>query len=176
MVSVLANGAVAVGTFLVLSPALSIVQLAIIPPLVIVIGIPNCIFLINKYHYEYAKHHNKVKALSRVIYRVGKASFTTNATTAVGFATFALTYSDVLKQFGVIASLNIMAVFVLSILIVPIIFSFQDEPKDRHLAHLDRMWVDKLTNSVIGIVQYKRPWVYSVTLLILVVGLSLIHI
>ena len=145
--------------------------MAIIPPLVIVIGIPNCIFLINKYHYEYAKHHNKVKALSRVIYRVGKASFTTNATTAVGFATFALTYSDVLKQFGVIASLNIMAVFVLSILIVPIIFSFQDEPKDRHLAHLDRMWVDKLTNSVIDIVQYKRPWVYSVTLLILVVGL-----
>ena len=64
-----------------------------------------------------------------------------------------------------------MAVFVLSILIVPIIFSFQDEPKDRHLAHLDRMWVDKLTNSVIDIVQYKRPWVYSVTLLILVVGL-----
>lgn len=145
--------------------------MAIIPPLVIVIGIPNCIFLINKYHYEYANHHNKVKALSRVVYRVGKASFTTNATTAVGFATFALTYSDVLKQFGIIASLNIMAVFVLSILIVPILFSFQDEPKDKHLAHLDRMWVDKLTNSVIDIVQYKRPWVYSVTLLIVVVGL-----
>ena len=145
--------------------------MAIIPPLVIVIGIPNCIFLINKYHYEYAKHHNKIKALSRVVYRVGKASFTTNATTAVGFATFALTYSDVLKQFGIIASLNIMAVFVLSILIVPIIFSFQDEPKDKHLAHLDRKWVDKVTNSLIDIVQYKRPWVYSITLLVLVVGL-----
>ncbi len=89
-----------------------------------------------------------MKALTRVIYRVGKASFTTNATTAVGFATFALTYSDVLKQFGVIASLNIMAVFVLSILLVPILFSFQNDPKDRHLAHLDRKWVDQATASV----------------------------
>lgn len=160
----------AVGTIGLFGYKLTAVM-SIIPPLVIVIGIPNCIFLINKYHFEYAKHRNKVKALSRVVYRVGKASFITNATTAVGFATFALTYSDVLKQFGVIASLNIMAVFVLSILFVPILFSFQDEPKDRHLAHLDRKWVDRLTNSVIDIVQYKRPWVYSISALVVVVGL-----
>lgn len=145
--------------------------MAIIPPLIIVIGIPNCIFLINKYHYEYSQHRNKVKALSRVIYRIGKASFTTNATTAVGFATFALTYSDVLKQFGIIASINIMAVFVLSILLVPILFSFQDEPKDRHLAHLDRKWVDRAMSKVIHIVQFKRPLVYSVTTLVVVVAL-----
>lgn len=145
--------------------------MAIIPPLIIVIGIPNCIFLINKYHYEYAQHRNKVKALTRVIYRVGKASFTTNATTAVGFATFALTYSDVLKQFGVIASLNIMAVFVLSVLLVPILFSLQGEPKDRHLAHLERKWVDRSTAGLIHIVQHQRPMVYAVTILLLVVGL-----
>ncbi len=145
--------------------------MAIIPPLIIVIGIPNCIFLINKYHFEYAQHRNKVKALSRVIYRVGMASFTTNATTAVGFATFALTYSDVLKQFGIIASINIMAVFVLSILLVPILFSFQDEPKDRHLAHLDRLWVDRVMSKVIHIVQHQRAMVYAVTALVVVVGL-----
>lgn len=145
--------------------------MAIIPPLIIVIGIPNCIFLINKYHYEYADHRNKVKALTRVIYRVGKASFTTNATTAVGFATFALTYSDVLKQFGVIASLNILAVFALSILLVPILFSLQGEPKDRHLAHLERRWVDRSTAGLIHIVQYQRPMVYAVTVLLVVVGL-----
>jgi predicted RND superfamily exporter protein len=145
--------------------------MAIIPPLIIVIGIPNCIFLINKYHYEYAQHRNKVKALTRVIYRVGKASFTTNATTAVGFATFALTYSDVLKQFGVIASLNIMAVFVLSVLLVPILFSMQGDPKDRHLAHLERRWVDRSTAGLINIVQHHRPMVYAVTILLLVVGL-----
>jgi len=145
--------------------------MAVIPPLIIVIGIPNCIFLINKFHNEFAAHGNSVKALSRVIQRVGNASFITNATTAVGFATFMLTYSDVLKQFGVIASLNIMAVFLLSILLVPILFSFLKDPEPKHLAHLDRKWVDKATASLIHIVQYRRPAVYTGALLLVVVGL-----
>ncbi len=145
--------------------------MAIIPPLIIVIGIPNCIFLINKFHHEYAHHRNRVKALTRVVYRVGKASFMTNATTAVGFATFVLTYSDVLKQFGLIASVNIMVVFVLSLVLVPILFSFQGDPTDRHLAHLDRRWVDRSTERLVHIVQYQRPMVYAVTAVVVVVGL-----
>ncbi|MCU0319761.1 MAG: MMPL family transporter [Flavobacteriales bacterium] len=145
--------------------------MAIIPPLIIVIGIPNCIFLINKFHVEFAQHRNRVKALTRVVYKVGKASFMTNATTAVGFATFVLTYSDVLKQFGLIASVNIMVVFALSLLLVPILFSFQGEPTDRHLAHLDRRWVDRSTERLVHIVQYQRPMVYAVTAVVVVIGL-----
>lgn len=145
--------------------------MAVIPPLIIVISIPNCIFLINKYHQEFVVHGNQIKALSRVIQRVGNASFITNATTAVGFATFIVTYSDVLKQFGVIASVNIMAVFVLSILLVPILFSFQNEPKAKHLAHLDRKWVDNATAGLIDIVQFHRPKVYLGAMLLVLVGL-----
>ncbi|MDQ3100904.1 MAG: MMPL family transporter, partial [Bacteroidota bacterium] len=145
--------------------------MAIIPPLVIVIGIPNCIFLINKYHFEISKHHNKMLALMRVVHRVGMASLMTNTTTALGFATFVLTYSDVLKQFGLIASMNIMAVFVLSIVLVPILFSYQGRPNFRHLAHLDRKWVDNSTTGLINIVQHHRRWVYVITLLVVVIGL-----
>ncbi len=145
--------------------------MAIIPPLIVVIGIPNCIFLINKYHYEFATHGNQIKALTRVIYRVGKASFITNATTATGFATFVLTYSDVLKQFGVVAAINIMAVFALSILLVPILFSLQSTPKERHLAHLERRWVDRATAYIIHLVQDRRPMVYAFTGFFVVVGL-----
>jgi predicted RND superfamily exporter protein len=160
----------ALGSIALLDYKLSSVM-AIIPPLIIVIGIPNCIFLINKYHYEFSRHGNKMKALSRVIYRIGKASFITNATTAVGFATFYLTYSDVLREFGVVASINIMAVFALSILLVPILFSFQDAPNARHLAHLDRKWVDRSTEHLIHIVQHRRPLVYSIMGLLVVIGL-----
>ncbi|MBK7285648.1 MAG: MMPL family transporter [Flavobacteriales bacterium] len=73
---------------------------SVIAPLVIVVGVPNCVFLVNAYHHEYAHHGNKAKSLQRMISRVGAASFMTNATTAAGFATFCVTYSDVLKQFG----------------------------------------------------------------------------
>lgn len=147
------------------------IVMAVIPPLIVVIGIPNCIFLINKYHQEYVAHRNRVKALGRVVYRVGRASFMTNTTTAVGFASFVLTYSDTLRQFGVVASLNIMAVFALSLLLVPILFSFQGEPKDRHLAHLDRRWVDRATSGLERLVLHHRPAVYAVTIAIAIVGL-----
>jgi predicted RND superfamily exporter protein len=84
---------------------------SVIAPLLIVVGVPNCVFLVNAYHYEYARHGNKMKALQRVISRVGAACFMTNATTAVGFTTFCITYSDVLKQFGLIATIGIMVLW-----------------------------------------------------------------
>lgn len=160
----------ALGTIGLLGYKLTSVM-AIIPPLIVVIGVPNCIFLINKYHYEFARHGNKMRALSRVVHRVGKASFITNTTTATGFATFVLTYSEVLRQFGVVAALNIMAVFALSLLLVPILFSYQGVPKDRHLAHLDRKWVDRSTALLMHIVQHQRPMVYACTAVFVVVGL-----
>ncbi|MDX1284653.1 MAG: MMPL family transporter, partial [Draconibacterium sp.] len=95
-----------------------------IPPLLIVIGIPNSIYMLNKFHHEFVSHGNKVKALQRVIIKIGNATFLTNLTTASGFATFMIVRSDILRQFGIIASLNILGLFFLSLLLIPIIFSF----------------------------------------------------
>ena len=109
---------------------------ALIPPLIIVIGVPNCIFLINKYQQEVDKHKNQAKSLQRVISKVGNATLMTNLTTASGFATFILTNSQILKEFGVVASINIVTVFLLSLLLIPIIYSFMHIPKKKHLKHL----------------------------------------
>ena len=95
-----------------------------IPPLIIVIGITNCIYLLNKYHQELRLHGNKPKALTRMVQKIGSATFMTNVTTAIGFATFILTKSKILVEFGIIASVNIILVFVLSILLILIVFSF----------------------------------------------------
>ena len=100
----------AIGTISLLGFKITILT-ALIPPLIIVIGIPNCIFLLNKYHNEFKLHGNKVKALSRVIQKVGNATFMTNATTAAGFATFVITQTQVLVEFGIVASINILLVF-----------------------------------------------------------------
>ena len=69
---------------------------AIIPPLIIVIGMPNCIFLINKYQRELNIHGNKQIALDKVITKIGNATLMTNVTTASGFATFITTNSKLL--------------------------------------------------------------------------------
>lgn len=133
---------------------------ALIPPLIIVIGIPNCIFLINKYQQEVKLHGNKVKSLQRVITKVGNATLMTNMTTASGFATFIITESTLLKEFGVVASLSIIAIFILCLLIIPIIYTFLPYPKDRHLEHLNKRWIGGFVDWTERMVKEKRIAIY----------------
>ncbi|UNY99295.1 MMPL family transporter [Zhouia spongiae] len=135
---------------------------ALIPPLIIVIGIPNCIFLINKYQQEVKKHGNQAKSLQRVISKVGNATLMTNATTAAGFATFIVTESKILKEFGLVASINIMAIFILSLLIIPIVYSFMKLPKYKHLKHLNKKWIGGFVGWMENTVRHHRIGVYIV--------------
>ncbi len=141
---------------------------ALIPPLIIVIGIPNCIFLINKYQHEVKSHGNKVNSLQRVITKVGNATLMTNVTTASGFATFILTESKLLKEFGVVASLSILAIFVLCLLIIPIIYTFLPYPKQRHLEHLNKRWIGGFVDWMEHMVREKRITIYITSLVLLV--------
>lgn len=141
-----------------------------IPPLLIVIGIPNSIYMLNKFHYEYVRHGNKIKALQRVIIKIGNATFLTNLTTASGFATFMIVKSDILRQFGIVASLNIMGLFVLSLLLIPIIFSFIEPPSTRHVSHLNNRFVSGIIRKLIHITESHRKSVYVVAVVILGIG------
>ena len=144
---------------------------ALIPPLIIVIGVPNCIFLINKYQQEFAKHGNMVKSLQRVIMKIGNATLMTNLTTASGFATFILTDSKVLKEFGIIASINIIAIFFLSLSIIPIAYSFMAQPSKKHLKHLKSLYLKKFVDLIENKVRYKRTNVFVISILSLIIGI-----
>ena len=41
---------------------------ALIPNLIVIIGIPNCVYLVNKYHGEYRKHGNKVRITAQLVH------------------------------------------------------------------------------------------------------------
>lgn len=146
------------------------ILMALIPPLMIVIGIPNCIFLLTKFHREVAQHGNKVKALRRVIIKIGNATFMTNLTTALGFSTFIFTNSEKLIEFGIVASVNILMVFILSITIIPIIFTFTKNPKERHLRHLENRYTGTLVDKFIHLASKKRRAVYLITIGVVVLS------
>lgn len=139
----------------------------LIPPLIIVIGFPNVIFLLNKFHQEYSIHGNKIKSISRIISKIGNATLLTNTTTALGFATFISTNSSVMREFGIVASINIFGVFLLSIFLVPIIYSFRSAPKKKHLKHLNIKWTMSIINWISSIVKKNRPQVYAISVLLL---------
>ncbi|NQY04891.1 MAG: MMPL family transporter [Flavobacteriaceae bacterium] len=144
---------------------------AIIPPLIIVIGIPNCIFLINKYQIEVNNHGNKAKSLQRVITKIGNATLMTNMTTAAGFATFMITESKLLKEFGTVASISIIAIFILSLFIIPIIYSFMPLPKAKHLKHLNKRWIDGFVNWMEHMVKERKITIYVSSIILLILSL-----
>lgn len=143
---------------------------ALVPTLVIVIGIPNCIFLTNKYQQEYSAHGNKAKALQRVITKVGTATLMTNLTTAAGFATFIITSSDILKEFGIVSSLSIVALFFLCLIVIPIYYSFQPVPKAKHLEHLNRNYTKTFITWIEKTVKYNRRYVYVVAIFLFLIS------
>lgn len=144
---------------------------ALVPTLVIVIGIPNCIFFINKYHQEYQKHANKAKSLQRVITKTGTATLMTNLTTAFGFATFIATNNTLLVEFGVVTSINIIAIYLLCLLIIPIFFSYIPPPIPRHLGHLEREYLTSFMGWIVRTVKYNRVGVYVTAVILLVFGI-----
>lgn len=144
--------------------------MGLIPPLMIVTTVPNCIYLVTKYHQEYQRYGNKTRALARVVQKAGAAAFMINATTAVGFATFIFTSSDLLKHFGVIASLNCLLAFFLSLLIFPIVYSYLPPPTERHLGHLNSPWLERVLDSLVRSVIFYRKWIYAITIVLCAVG------
>ena len=145
-------------------------MMGLIPPLMIIIGIPNCIYLYNKFHYEFRNHNNKAKALSRMIRKTGTAMWLTNLTTAIGFMTFLFTSSDKFFEFGVISSINIMLCYLVSICLVPIFISFSKNPRERHLKHLDRKLAVGLLERLVSLTTNYRPAIYIVSIVLTILA------
>lgn len=157
------------GTIAILNYEVSVLM-ALIPPVLIVIGIPNCIFLINKFHNEFKRTQNKDYALRKMVQKIGNITLLTNLTTASGFAAFMLTNSETLQEFGLIASINIIFIFLLSLFIIPIYFSFASPPKYRHTKHLDKIWINMLVERLVFLVQYRRKNIYFITTILILFG------
>jgi predicted RND superfamily exporter protein len=148
----------------------------VIPSLIVIIAIENCIYILNKYHWEYVQHGNKILALSRTIGRIGFASLMTNAATAMGFAAFILVPNKMLSEFGIVTSISIMLEYLLTIMLFPIFFSFMKPPTERHTRHLDNKIFGGITDRLVNIITYHRPKVYiasGVIILISILGLTM---
>lgn len=149
-----------------------------LPPIIVVIGIPNAIYLTNKYHAEYAAHGNKLLAISRVIRKIGMATFLTNLTTAIGFLVLLTADITVLREFGIVAGINVMATFLVSLILIPGFFSWMPPPSEKHLKHLDLKLLDKGLNFIDVQVHRQRLGIAVTTAVIVFfsgIGMMRIH-
>ncbi len=146
----------------------------LLPPIIVVIGIPNSIYLLNKYHQEIDKYGNKIRALSVMIRKTGIVTLLTNLTTAIGFGVLVLTKILILREFGIVASILIMATFIVSIILIPAVFSYLPTPRGKRLKHLNFKLIDKFLTGVDLLVHQHK---YKVFVVIgILAGVSLIGI
>jgi len=140
---------------------------ALIPPLVVVIGVPNCIYFLNKYHTSYISKEHKHDALVEMVSKMGIVTLFCNITAAIGFAVFALTKSAVLKEFGAVAGLAIMAIFFISFILLPCALSYLPAPKRRHLHYLENKWLAAILTRI-------ELWVFSHTKMVFIISTILL--
>lgn len=158
------------GTIVLFGYKLSVLA-GLIPPLIIVIGVPNCILILNKYHTELASGKGKIASLHLAIQRAGVSLFFANITTSIGFAVFCAIENSLLFEFGLIASINVMATFIYSLVLVPVIFSYLPTPNQKHLYHLDAKRLRLILDKVALITTNNRKTIYSVLIILCVVSL-----
>ena len=141
----------------------------IIPALVVIIGVPNSIFILNKYYYEFGITGNKMQAINTVIAKVGITTFIANVTTAIGFGVLCFTNSELLAQFGLVASLSIMVTFVLSLILVPVFFSYLPDPRHQQSGIKDRRLMQFVLIKLDHLVHNHRKAIYTVTILMVAI-------
>ena len=142
----------------------------VIPPLVVVIGIPNCIYFLNKFHTAYNETGDKRKALFEMIRRMGIVTLFCNITAAIGFGVFALTKSAILNEFGVVAGINIMMLFFISFILIPGVLSFLPDPREKHRRYLTNPWLSAILKSLERWTLNNRNLIFVVTGLALIIS------
>jgi uncharacterized protein len=142
----------------------------LIPPLLIVIGVPNCVFLINKYQSELKANRSKDESIREMIRQIGLSTFLANMTTAIGFGVFYFTNSSLLVEFGVVAAISVMVTYVLCLLLLPITLHYMDVPKTRHMKHLDGRWASGFLKVVNHLVHYRRREIYICMVLLIIIS------
>ena len=142
----------------------------LIPSIIVVIGIPNSVYLLNKYHHEFSLHGDHHRALRQIIRKIGIITLITNITTAIGFLVLISTQIPILMEFGIIAGLNILATFVVSIILLPGIFSYVSPPSPRHLKHLEFPLLNFVLLGLDRLARKNRPAIFLTTGILIVIS------
>jgi predicted RND superfamily exporter protein len=158
------------GTMVLLGQKITLLT-ALIPPLIVVIGIPNCIYFLNKYHTSYKETNDKDKALVQMVGRMGVVTLFCNITAAIGFFVFALTKSPLLKEFGWVSGLNIMILFFISLFFIPPVLSYLPAPKPKHVRYLDNLYLEKILLKIERWAFTHTRWVFGITIIAVLVSL-----
>jgi predicted RND superfamily exporter protein len=155
------------GTMVLMGQKITLLT-ALIPPLIVVIGIPNCIYFLNKYHTAYKETKSKEKAIVQMVGRMGIVTLFCNITAAIGFFVFAFTKSPLLKEFGWVSGINIMALFFISLFFIPPVLTYLQAPQPKHVQYLENKYLESILAKIEKWTFHHTRWVFGITMVLIV--------
>jgi len=158
------------GTMVLLGQKITLLT-ALIPPLIVVIGIPNCIYFLNKYHTSYKATNHKQEAIEQMVGRMGIVTLFCNITAAIGFFVFAFTKSPLLKEFGWVSGTNIMALFLISLLFIPPVLTYLPPPSTKHVKYLENKFLERVLVKIERWTFQHTKWVFAITSILVIVSI-----
>ena len=151
-----------IGTMVLLGYKITLLTV-LIPPLVVVIGVPNCIYFLNKFHTSFLVTNDKKSAIINMVGRMGIVTLFCNIAAAIGFSVFAFTRSQLLKEFGIVSGINIMVLFLISLIFIPITLSYLPAPKPKHVKYLKNKLLEKFLIKIEQWALQHTKWVYIIS-------------
>ncbi len=141
---------------------------ALVPSLLVVVGVADAIHLISRYFEELRAGRSKHEALESAVAHLSVACLLTSVTTAIGFGSMVTSELPELRRFGLYLAGGVMLAYVATVTLVPVLLSFAPAPgAPRRQADRSDGW-DRFL-SWLAAVTTTRP----VAIVVLFVGLSL---
>jgi predicted RND superfamily exporter protein len=84
---------------------------------------------------------------------------------------FSFSGSAILDQFAIIAGFNIMLIYVVSLIFIPIVYSYLPPPSEKHTKHLEGIRLNKVMELTYNLVYHHRTKIYITVVLLVIIGL-----
>lgn len=135
------------------------VMMVIVPSILLIVSLSDVIHFIHKYDELRNRGLNTADALHKSIRFIGKATFLTSLTTAIGFLSLYILPIKPIQDFGFYTASGVLFAFVITFLLVPsLLFIFSRPVEGKGTLRLS--WQKGMNHLFIGLMR-KRRWVLT---------------
>lgn len=150
----------------------------LLPTIMFVVGMSDVVHIISRYLEELRVTPDKLRALKISFTHIGKATFLTSVTTAIGFLTLYTSGINPVRDFGFFTATGVMLAFVITFLVLPSVLYLLPKPKIANIQSESLFW-NKTLRKVFRFTIKKPQLIFGLgigVILISLLGISRVEV
>ena len=142
----------------------------LLPTIMFVVGMSDVVHIISRYLEELRKTPDKLLALKVSFTQIGKATFLTSITTAIGFLTLYTSGINPVRDFGFFTATGVMLAFAITFLVLPAVLYLLPKPKIANVQAEDLFW-NKALRKIFRMTITKPKLIFGIGVGIILISL-----